>query len=357
MGPSEVPRCIGLATRTRARYLNRVLLGHARDHREHALVQRTTRGRWRICGRPGAGLPLPGMVQHAAGRCRGRRPWLARAIMEARRTGQLRQLSESLSMAATAENMAGDHGAARLFLDETEALTPGLDSYPATIHLIQAKAIHAFFDGDLRTAGESSAEGARLCREEGDLYYLVQMLIYLGQVAMLNGDVTASKPRFIDALRIARQIDDRLAQYDLLSLLGWHAASSGDPHLAAQLLGAAEAVGTSAGAGMTGPAMPLLIMLRPEVSASACCDSPSAILSAASQHADAETSDHAETGPLANREVEVARLIADGLSNKQIGSRLFISDRTVATHVRNILNKLGFDSRAQIASWMASSRL
>jgi DNA-binding NarL/FixJ family response regulator len=51
----------------------------------------------------------------------------------------------------------------------------------------------------------------------------------------------------------------------------------------------------------------------------------------------------------------VARLIAEGLSNKQIGARLFISERTVATHVRNILNKLGFDSRARIASWMASS--
>jgi DNA-binding CsgD family transcriptional regulator len=39
----------------------------------------------------------------------------------------------------------------------------------------------------------------------------------------------------------------------------------------------------------------------------------------------------------------------------QIGTRLSISQRTVATHVRNILDKLGFDSRAQIASWMASS--
>ena len=38
-----------------------------------------------------------------------------------------------------------------------------------------------------------------------------------------------------------------------------------------------------------------------------------------------------------------------------IGRRLFISDRTVATHVRHILAKLGFDSRAQIASWVASS--
>ena len=58
---------------------------------------------------------------------------------------------------------------------------------------------------------------------------------------------------------------------------------------------------------------------------------------------------------LAKREFDVARLIADGLSNKQIGARLFISERTVDSHVRSILNKLGFSSRAQIAGWMVST--
>jgi DNA-binding NarL/FixJ family response regulator len=58
--------------------------------------------------------------------------------------------------------------------------------------------------------------------------------------------------------------------------------------------------------------------------------------------------------PLGKREAEVARLVAEGLSNKQIGGRLFISERTVASHVRSILNKLGFRSRAQIAAWMGS---
>jgi len=73
------------------------------------------------------------------------------------------------------------------------------------------------------------------------------------------------------------------------------------------------------------------------------------------EHDDTEASHHPMTGPLASREVEVAKLVAEGLTNRQIGARLFISERTVATHVRNILNKLGFDSRAQIASWMSSS--
>jgi DNA-binding NarL/FixJ family response regulator len=61
-----------------------------------------------------------------------------------------------------------------------------------------------------------------------------------------------------------------------------------------------------------------------------------------------------DTGPLSRREAEVARLVADGLSNKQIGARLSISERTVDSHVRGILNKLGFNSRAQIAGWVRS---
>ena len=73
------------------------------------------------------------------------------------------------------------------------------------------------------------------------------------------------------------------------------------------------------------------------------------------EHDDTEASHHSTTGPLASREVEVAKLVAEGLTNRQIGARLFISERTVATHIRNILNKLGFDSRAQIASWMSAS--
>ncbi len=69
----------------------------------------------------------------------------------------------------------------------------------------------------------------------------------------------------------------------------------------------------------------------------------------------AAASDGVDVTPLGKREAEVARLVADGLSNKQIGARLFISEHTVDSHVRSILNKLGFNSRTQIAAWMASS--
>ena len=68
------------------------------------------------------------------------------------------------------------------------------------------------------------------------------------------------------------------------------------------------------------------------------------------------TGDAVAPGLLPKRQTEVAQLIAEGLTNRQIGARLFISEATVATHVRGIMNKLGFNSRAQIATWMASSK-
>jgi DNA-binding CsgD family transcriptional regulator len=59
----------------------------------------------------------------------------------------------------------------------------------------------------------------------------------------------------------------------------------------------------------------------------------------------------AAPGGLTSREQEVARLVAAGKSNREIGAALFIADWTAATHVRNILAKLGLSSRTQIAAW------
>ena len=55
--------------------------------------------------------------------------------------------------------------------------------------------------------------------------------------------------------------------------------------------------------------------------------------------------------PLSPRELEVAGLVARGLTNKQIGETLFVSERTAENHVQHILVKLGFSNRSQIAVW------
>jgi DNA-binding CsgD family transcriptional regulator len=61
-------------------------------------------------------------------------------------------------------------------------------------------------------------------------------------------------------------------------------------------------------------------------------------------------------GPLSPRELEVAGLVAEGLSNPAIARRLYLSRPTIAHHVAHILTKLGFASRAQIAAWVVQQR-
>jgi len=66
----------------------------------------------------------------------------------------------------------------------------------------------------------------------------------------------------------------------------------------------------------------------------------------------------ASTGPqLTRRELEVAGLVAEGLTNQAIARRLSIAPRTAEAHVENIRRKLGVRSRAQIAAWVTEHRL
>jgi DNA-binding CsgD family transcriptional regulator len=58
--------------------------------------------------------------------------------------------------------------------------------------------------------------------------------------------------------------------------------------------------------------------------------------------------------PLSARELEVARLVADGMTNAEIGARLHISPATVGRHLSNVYERLGIHSRAALAARLAS---
>ena len=65
----------------------------------------------------------------------------------------------------------------------------------------------------------------------------------------------------------------------------------------------------------------------------------------------------AKPSPLTAREREVAALVARGLTNREIAAALVVTERTAETHVQNILNKLGFSSRSQVAAWTVEEGL
>jgi len=57
------------------------------------------------------------------------------------------------------------------------------------------------------------------------------------------------------------------------------------------------------------------------------------------------------TGDLSDRELQVVRLVADGFSNKEIADRLYISPRTVTTHLQHVYQRLGLASRTALIRW------
>ena len=295
------------------------------------------------------------------------RPWVARAVATARQAGPPSLVSESLSMSATTAAVAGDLEAAKRYLGEAEAITQGLDDFPATIELVLSQSVHAMFQGDLEAVRALSAEGVALSREAGDLYQLENMFRNLGVAAMVSGDLHAANSWFGQALQVARRVDNRLGQYWGLSAAGWYAANGGRARAAAQLLGAADALCTQTGATLGTPTTSFVAAARQlavEALGAAAFDAEFetgqhlsrevALRLALGEAAplDASGSERFAAGSLAKREVEVAQLLAEGLSNRQIGTRLFISEATVASHIRHIMDKLGVNSRSQIAVLM-----
>jgi predicted ATPase/DNA-binding CsgD family transcriptional regulator len=311
-------------------------------------------------------------------------PVLERGVAAARAAGVLPALSQSLAMASIAAKMAADHAASARLLDEAAAAAEGLEDVGTTLMLYQARALNGLVDGELGAVRSAAAAGVRLSREVGDLYSLGMMLMNQGFAALRSGELPEAERQLTEGLRIARWIDDRVAQCYMLGALGCCAAGAGRPGPAAQLLGAMEnlraelgaavnagmapafsqagqaataALGSAAfaaqfaaGQGLTREAANRLA-LREAVPSGANAAAPGG--NAVPPGGNAAARD--DSGVLGRREAEVARLVTDGLSNKEIGARLFISERTVESHVRNILIKLGFSSRAQIAGWLGAA--
>ena len=297
-------------------------------------------------------------------------PALERGVTAAHTARLLDVQARSLAMAAIAANMAGDRGSAQRLLDQARGITDSLDDLGTTLMIHQARALNGFVEDDLGAVRSAAAEGTRLSREANDLYSLGMMLMNQGFAALTSGQHREAQERFVEGLRIARQIDDRVAQCYLIGGLGCCAAASREPRLAAHLLGAMDNLRLEVGATVNTGLAPALA--RATASAAATLgalkfesefragqqlsrDAASRLALREGPPQTATASAHDNATLLGRRATEVARLVADGLSNKEIGARLFISERTVETHVRNILNKLGFISRAQIAGWIATS--
>lgn len=197
----------------------------------------------------------------------------------------------------------------------------------------------------------------------GDSYIAGYARWAAGLGLMMDGDLTGAEEMGRAALTQSSSLGDQLAMAIQLEILAWMSAIQMDVERAVVLLGGAQVIWRM----MNMPAEPPGIadyraLGEGELRANLGEDAFETLFAqglAMNAHDVVEfaldvnlpATQKVRTGPLSRRETEVAALVAEGLSNRDIAERLFLSERTAQGHVQSILRKLNFGSRSQIAVW------
>jgi predicted ATPase/DNA-binding CsgD family transcriptional regulator len=227
--------------------------------------------------------------------------------------------------------------------------------------------------GDVEGARAARAECLQITEASGELYTRSLVLWSLGVVARDEGDLATAYDLQLQALSMKWALGDQPGLAIVLEALATIASAQGDGDRAATLLGAARSIwtrvqGDPAAAPFIAKERELAESLARSVLAGRTFERGFRRGAAMTQRDVVAYAAGKETGAvpapaggdpgqqLTTREAEVTELLGQGLSNQEIADRLVISVRTAQGHVENILRKLGFSSRTQVAAWVASHR-
>ncbi|WP_242530436.1 ATP-binding protein [Nocardioides aromaticivorans] len=239
---------------------------------------------------------------------------------------------------------------------------------PGVLEAQLNRAIAHVFAGDYESAGAVCRACLEVTDPLGETYIGAYARWALGLAALMSGDVAEAAELEQDGLARSSSLGDQLAMALQLEVLAWLAAIQFDFDRAVPLLGGAElfwrmmsmpvaltpgvsdfrSLGEAQVRSQTGDAF------FDEAFARGLAMAPHDVVTMGlSSHPTSvdEVARGQRTGPLSRRETEVAALIAEGLTNRDIAERLFLSERTVQGHVQSILRKLDFRSRSRVAVW------
>ncbi|MFI0481427.1 ATP-binding protein [Actinomadura sp. 9N215] len=265
---------------------------------------------------------------------------------------------------------AGDFDLALRLLTTADELSRDTGHDDVLFLLIDVfRGVAYLFRGDFAASVAHADRAARAGEESGELWVRSYGTLVCGLALWLSEDLDASLERLREALRIKRDLNDGLGTTLALESIAACLSSRGEPVRAVRLLGAADRLREFTQTSWFGPHHALLRevhigrameALGEERYRAALEEGGLLPLADAVQDAlgeappGAAASSGPPDGPLTGRELEVARLVAEGLSNRAIAERLTIAKRTADSHVEHILAKLGYSSRAQIATWITA---
>jgi non-specific serine/threonine protein kinase len=226
--------------------------------------------------------------------------------------------------------------------------------------------------GDRARASQLAGEYLSLCAEHGATLFAPFGHRALSIEHWRSGEIDRAVDEARDVVRLQWANHDPIGAGEGLEVLAWAAAARGDAERAAFFLGALVEVWRTVGTPLYG--FPHLVRYHDQ-----CLSTCRRILGTKTFEVTADRGARADFGDvvayaldqrrvtapaargqtsslLTRREREVAKLVAEGMSNREIGSALVVSPRTAEAHVEHILVKLGFTSRAQIATWVTAQQ-
>jgi len=277
----------------------------------------------------------------------------------------------------------GDMGRIRSLLEESVTLSRETGDEGTMINSILVLGRLALSQGDAITARALAEQCVMLSRKNEMEWGMRESLPVLASVVASQGDLAKAQALYEESLAIKRGAFDKELIATALEGLASVAAAQGKSAWSAQLWGVAEALRESLGA-----PIPLVMRATTERSvAAARAQLGKKTFIAAWEEGRAMTVEQALAGQgrtlvptatlispdatvappakspitypagLTAREVEVLRLVAQGLTDAQVAERLVISPRTVNTHLTSIYNKLSVDSRTAASRFAIEKRL
>jgi DNA-binding CsgD family transcriptional regulator len=243
-------------------------------------------------------------------------------------------------------------------LDATEAAWQHVSVLPATAAVQRAlNAQAALAGGDLIAARRWADEAVTTTTG----WHLMVALTIRARVAIAQGEPEQAERDAHDALTCAADLEAQLGIPDILECLGALGCNAGRHRDAARLLGAADAIRRRMGAvrlkvwdaGYEASVASLREAMGKKDFESAWSEGTALSTEEAIAYARRGRGERKRPASgwasLTPAEVDVVRLVSEGLANKDIAERLFVSPRTVQTHLTHVYTKLGLTSRVQLA--------
>ncbi|GAA4614209.1 LuxR family transcriptional regulator [Actinoallomurus liliacearum] len=244
------------------------------------------------------------------------------------------------------------------------------DQVGLLLTLIRLSLAHSY-RGDAARAVSTAQECLAVSDLFGERWARAYATMALGVEAWRQGDIRHARELEQESLRFHRTLDDPLGSGVSMEVLCWIAAAEEDHERAARLVGALETVWNAVGAPLSGfghlgryrdACRSRIRGVLGDRAFEAAVDQGAALSYEEALSYALEERPHTDVSPaggrspsvLTPREMEVARLVAQGMRNKDIAAKLVIAHRTAEGHVERIMTKLGFASRAQIAAWVTA---